>query len=102
MKTRLSVILTFLLLLFPASIYSQVSFSAEMLNVQRGSETRYQLRSDGNKYRYDFEESGMKGTVIVDQGKSKTAILLPEQKFVHYTDIHSSTSLMNDPYQIKV
>jgi len=99
MKTRISVILTFLFVLLPASIYSQLSFSAEMLNVQRGNETRYQLRSAGNKYRYDFEESGMKGSVIVDQENGKTAILMPEKKFVHYTDIQSSTSLMNDPYQ---
>lgn len=99
MKTKLPVLLTSLLLLIPASIYSQPAFSAEMLNVQNGNETIYKLRYGGNKYRYDFEQGGMKGTVIVDPGNGKTAILLPDEKFVHYTDIHSQTSLMNDPYQ---
>ncbi len=99
MQTRLSVILISLFLLLSTSIYGQLSFSAEMLNVQRGNETRYQLRSDGNKYRYDLEEEGMKGAVIVNQEEGKTAILMPEKKYVHYTDINSSTSLMNDPYQ---
>lgn len=59
----------------------------------------YKLQSDGNKYRYDFEEEGMRGIVIVDPAKGKTAIMMPEEKYVHYTDIHSQTSLMNDPFQ---
>ncbi|MFO7755409.1 MAG: DUF4412 domain-containing protein [Bacteroidales bacterium] len=77
----------------------QVSFTAEMVNVKQGHEIIYRLKSVGDKYRYDFEDGGMKGTVIVDQEKGKTAILLPDEKFVHYTDIHSSMSLMNDPCQ---
>lgn len=99
MNTRLPAIVTTLLLLLQPSVYSQLSFRAEMLNVQNGKETVYQLQSFGDKYRYDFEDSGMKGTVIVDREKGKTAILMPDKKFVHYTDIHSSMSLMNDPCQ---
>ncbi|MFP4489273.1 MAG: DUF4412 domain-containing protein [Bacteroidales bacterium] len=88
-----------LIIMIPALIYGQGAFRAEMINVREGSETRYHLRSDVNKYRYDFEEGGMKGIVIVDKEKGKTAILMPDKKFVHYTDIHSSMSLMNDPCQ---
>ena len=99
MKIVTPIIVSVFLFLIPASSQGQVSFKATMLNVKRGTETVYQLQSMGEKYRYDFEEGGMKGTVIVDQEKDKTAILMPDEKFVHYTEIHSSTSLMNDPYQ---
>jgi len=99
MKYTHSIILSLLLFLPLTSSYGQSAFRAEMINVKRGSETVYQLQVKGEKYRYDFEEGGMKGTVIIDQEKGQTAILMPDKKFVHYTDIHSSTSLMNDPYQ---
>jgi hypothetical protein len=99
MKTIMQITIISLLALIPVMIHGQNSFSAEMLNVRRGTESIYQLQSMGEKYRYDFDESGMKGIVIVDQEKGETAILMPDEKFVHYTDIHSQTSLMNDPYQ---
>ncbi|MDT8400750.1 MAG: hypothetical protein RQ743_03565 [Bacteroidales bacterium] len=99
MKNLFAIFLSTIFSLSAALSYSQSPFSAEMLNVQSGSEKLYKLHSDGLKYRYDFNEDGQKGIVIVDPGAGKTAILLPEEKFVHYTDIHSSTSLMNDPYQ---
>lgn len=97
-KTKRKVITVFFAMI-PLLIHGQSAFRAEMINVQRGNETVYVLQSMGEKYRYDFEEGGRKGVVIVDQGKGRTAILMPDEKFVHYTDIHSSTSLMNDPYQ---
>lgn len=99
MKTKFTIVLSVIFSFYTTLSFSQSSFSAEMLNVQRGTERVYKLQSDGLKYRYDFEESGMKGTVIVDPEKGQTAILMPDEKYVHYTDIHSSTSLMNDPYQ---
>ena len=99
MKTKILSAVTLLFLIVPLSTYCQSPFSAEMINVQRGTERLYKLQSDGLKYRYDFNENGMKGTVIVDPEEGKTAILLPDEKYVHYTDINSSTSLMNDPYQ---
>ncbi|MEE4215369.1 MAG: hypothetical protein V2I34_09880 [Bacteroidales bacterium] len=99
MRNKFAIFLTAIFSLITLLSYSQSPFSAEMINVQRGTERLYKLQSNGLKYRYDFNESGMEGTVIVDPGAGKTAILLPEEKFVHYTEIHSSTSLMNDPYQ---
>jgi len=88
-----------LIVILPVTSFGQSAFRAKMINVKRGSETSYKLQVKGEMYRYDFEEGGMKGTVIVDPLKGKTAILLPDEKLVHYTDIHSSASLMNDPYQ---
>lgn len=94
-RKTILVLMTFV----PLLLHGQDAFRAEMINVHGGSEKVYKLQSDGKNYRYDFEDGGMKGTVIVDREKGKTAILLPDEKFVHYTDIHSSMSLMNDPCQ---
>ena len=100
MKPKLSIVFSVICSLCTTlSSYSQASFSAEMVNVQGGTEIVYKLQSDGNKYRYDFEEEGMRGIVIVDPAKGKTAILIPDEKYVHHTEINSPKSLMNDPYQ---
>lgn len=102
MKTMIKsfrISLSIICLLIAVSSNGQTHFTAEMVNVQRGSEKIYTLRSNGEMYRYDFEEEGMTGIVIVNSGKGRTAIVMPEKKYVHFTDIHSSTSLMNDPYQ---
>lgn len=79
--------------------FVQAQFSAELTDVTKGKGKLYHLQSDGSRYRYNFDESGMKGTVIVDPSNNKTAILLPDEKFVHYTELTSQMSLMNDPYQ---
>lgn len=99
MKKSRRIIVICIIAAIPVLMHGQTPFKAEMINARQGKETVYQLQSIGIKYRYDFEDSGMKGIVIVDQEKGETAILLPDEKFVHYTDIHSQTSLMNDPYQ---
>jgi len=91
-------ILIILAILSGAS-HLQAQFSAELSDVTRGKKKLYHLQSDGSRYRYDFDESGMKGIVIVDPSNNKTAILLPDEKFVHYTELTSQMSLMNDPYQ---
>jgi len=99
MKNSMRIVLLVLLALPAACLYGQSTFSATMINTVNGTERVYKLQSDGQKYRYDFEESGMRGIVIVDPVKGKTAILMPDEKYVHFTPITSRTSLMNDPYQ---
>ena len=74
-------------------------FSATMKNVVSGKERTYQVYSDGEKYRYDFVEDGINGVVIVEPSKSKTSILMPEKKYVHYTETSSVESRSNDPVQ---
>lgn len=83
------------LLVLPLS----AQFKADLVNVKKGNKSIYHLQSDGTKYRYDFEESGMKGIVIVNPEKGKTAILMPDKKFVHYTELSSGVSMANDPFQ---
>lgn len=74
-------------------------FSATMKNVVSGKEHVYQVFFDGEKYRYDFVEDGINGIVIVEPLKSKTAILMPDKKYVHYTETSSVESRSNDPVQ---
>jgi len=99
MKNLIRTGIVVLMILSPDCIYGQSPFTAKMINTVNGAERVYKLQSDGEKYRYDFEESGMSGTVIVDPDKGKTAILMPDEKYVHFTPTTSRTSLMNDPYQ---
>lgn len=88
-----------LLTTLPFILQGQSSFVAKMTDRKLGNKIMYTVTSDGEKYRYDFIESGIPGTIIVNQGKNKTVILRPEKKYVHYTETSSVTSKMNDPVQ---
>lgn len=99
MKNTIRNTVIILTAILPVVVFGQVPFSAEMANVQRGNKKVYQVQSNGSMYRYDFDEDGMKGTVIVNPQKKITAILMHDKKFVHYTETSSSTSRSNDPVQ---
>ena len=87
----------FIVSLFVLPLCAQ--FTAELTDVQRGNKKTYIVKSDGTKYRYDFEEDGIKGVVIVNSAAERTALLFPEKKQVLYGDLTSSMSLMGDPFQ---
>ncbi len=91
------VILLFTVSLFILPLCAQ--FTAELTDVQQGNKKTYIVKSDGEKYRYDFEEDGIKGVVIVDPVANRTAILYPDNKYVRYTETTSSFSGMMDPNQ---
>ena len=91
------IILLFLVSLFVLPLCAQ--FTAELTDVQRGNKKIYIVKSDGTKYRYDFEEDGMKGVVIVDPATNQTAILYPDKKFVRYIETTSAFSGSMDPNQ---
>jgi hypothetical protein len=74
-------------------------FQAEMISAEAGVERHYKVYSDATRYRYEFEEAGMNGVVIVFPGENKTYILLPEGKMVHQTTCDAIISKMNDPVQ---
>lgn len=99
MKRKIECTVIFLISLLPFILPGQEAFKAEMANVKQGTKEIYQVQSDGDKYRYDFEEDLEKGTVIVEPGKGKTAILFPAKKFVHFTETSSMISRVNDPVQ---
>lgn len=95
MKTLLVTALVWLL--SACNTYAQ--FSANMINVVQGHQREYKVYSDLNMYRYEFEESGMKGVVIVHPEQNKTYILIPDEKYVHVTTCDGMMSRMNDPWQ---
>ena len=74
-------------------------FQARLLNSFSGTERYYDVYSDLTQYRYEFEEDGMKGIVMVNPGINRTAILIPEKKYVHITTCDGMMSRMNDPVQ---
>jgi len=88
-----------LLTTLPFILHAQNSFVAKMLDRKLGTKIMYTITSDGEKYRYDFIESGKEGIIIVNPVKNETAILWPEKKFVHYTETTSYVSRSNDPVQ---
>lgn len=77
----------------------QGQFQAKMINHLSGTERIYKVYSDLNKYRYEFEEDGEAGIVIVDPIENSTAILVPGKKYVHLTTCDGMMSRMNDPVQ---
>lgn len=91
------VILLFAVSMFILPLYAQ--FTAELTIAEQGNKKIYLIQSDGSKYRYDFEEDGMKGVVIVDPVANRTAILYPDRKYVRYTETTSAFSGMMDPNQ---
>ncbi len=78
MKNNLPKLILLTLGLISGISLCQTQFSAQLTDVTRGNKKIYQLRSDGTRYRFDFEASGMKGTVIVDPASEKTTILMPD------------------------
>jgi len=70
-----------------------------MHNVISGNERIYTVYSDGNHYRYEFDEDGMEGIVIVYPEKNETHVLFPSKKLVHNTACDDVMSRMNDPVQ---
>ena len=99
MKTKTLITLILVAISFPFSINAQKAFQAKMMNRRLGSKTIYQVRSDGDKYRYDFIEGGQTIIVIVNPAQGKTAILMPQAKNVHFTQTSSRMSRSNDPVQ---
>ncbi len=99
MNSKIQFTIIFLIALLPMILQGQESFTAEMTNVKQGTKEIYQVQSNGEKYRYDFEENGEKGIVIVDPEEGKTAILFPSKQMVHFTETSSIISRSNDPVQ---
>ena len=85
------------LLLLPAISYGQ--WQATMTNTISGNEQHYIVYSDISQYRYEFNQDGINGVVIVKPGDNITAIILVDEKMVHYTPADGMMSVMNDPAQ---
>ena len=85
------------MLIIPLMVSAQ--WQAMMTNSIQGNVQLYKVHSDGNQYSYEFNSDGMHGIVIVKPDENKTAIMLVNEKKVHYTKSDGMMSQMNDPVQ---
>lgn len=74
-------------------------WQANMTSSLSSDEKEYKVYSDLIQYRYEFEEDEMNGVVIVNPETNVTAIMLLNEKKVHYTPTDGMLSGMNDPVQ---
>lgn len=97
MKKRNYICCFIFLLIIPALSMGQ--WQANMINSISGGEKHYKVYSNLNQYRYEFNEDGMSGVVIANPETNITAIMLLDEKKVHYTALDGMLSSMNDPVQ---
>lgn len=97
MKKKNIICCFIVLLLLPTISYGQ--WQATMTNTISGNKQHYIVYSDMNQYRYEFNQDGINGLVIVNPAENITAIILLDEKMVHYTPADGMTSVMNDPAQ---
>jgi hypothetical protein len=100
MKTKQQFIqLTLILLLSVLSLNSFAQFTGDMVFNADGQERQFKVYSAEAGYRYDFEEHGSKGAVIVKAGAKNVIILMPDQKMAMINPAGSAMSMNSDPLQ---
>jgi len=94
---KLSILVTLLIaLLLPGTnVYGQ--FTAEMHFTTSGKERVFQIYSDGNNYRYEFNEDAQEGIVIVPKSADYIFVLIPQQKMAIKSSASSQMSMSSDP-----
>jgi len=91
-------LLVIAILVLPFVSFAQ--WQADMVNrINSDSEKSYHVHSDLQQYRYDFTDEGMQGAVIVIPDENTSAILMLNEKKVHYTPSNGFISVTNDPVQ---
>jgi len=81
------------LLLLPIS----AQFKAKMVFNTMGQARSFKVFSADNGYRYEFNEKGQEGVVIVKKGSPEIIILMPQQKMAMKGSADSPMSMGNDP-----
>lgn len=89
------------IILFALVSLSGLSLSAQFkgrMNFNSMGETRsFAVHSADAGYRYDFDEDGQRGAVIVRNGSGEVIILMPQQKMAMKSPADSPMSQSNDP-----
>ena len=79
--------------LFPLS----AQFKAKMVFNSMGKERAFTVYSADDGYRYEFNEDGQEGIVIVKNGSTDVIILMPQQKMAMKSPAESPMSMGSDP-----
>ena len=91
------IILLFLVSLFVLPLSAQ--FKAKMVFNYMGNERAFTVYSADEGYRYEFNEDGQEGVVIVQKGSKELIILMPQQKMAMKSSAESPMSIASDPLQ---
>jgi hypothetical protein len=92
MKKLLFLVCTILLVL-PVS----AQFKAKMYFTSMGQDHVFTVYSADAGYRYEFNEHGQAGAIIVKQGSNDVIILMPQQKMAMKSSADDKMSMGNDP-----
>lgn len=82
------------------SIHTLGQFQANMHFILSGIEKDFKVFSDQDRYRYEFNEDGQEGVVIVLNGSNEVFVLMPQQKMAIKTISSSQMSMANDPVKL--
>ena len=94
---KISSLLSVFIILLLANITVHGQFTAEMHFKTSGKERVFQIYSDGSNYRYEFNEDGQEGIVIVPEGADHIFVLMPQQKMAIKSSASSEMSMSTDP-----
>ncbi len=72
-------------------------FKGKMVFKTMDKERHFTVYSCDTGYRYDFDEDGQKGAVIVNGNSSEIIILMPQQKMAMKSPASSPMSMSSDP-----
>ena len=72
-------------------------FKAKMVFKTMGNERIFTVYSSGAGYRYEFNEGGQEGAIIVKKGSQQVIILMPQQKMAMISSAENPMSMGNDP-----
>ncbi|MBS4032875.1 MAG: DUF4412 domain-containing protein [Ignavibacterium sp.] len=94
-KNFIELISVIVLLLFTSSAFGQ--FKAKMFFTSMGEEHLFYVYSTAEGYRYEFNEDGQEGVVIVKKESPEVIILMPEQKMAMKNSKENPMTMGNDP-----
>ena len=72
-------------------------FTGTMVFTNMGKERHFKVYQADEGYRYDFDEDGQQGAVIVKVGSAEVIMLMPRQKMAMKSPAGSPMSMGNDP-----
>jgi outer membrane lipoprotein-sorting protein len=96
---QLTILLAVILVLSGLSITSFAQFTGDMVFNKDGQEKQFKVYSAEAGYRYDFEENGSIGAIIVRSGSKDVIVLMPDQKMAMKNPGGSAMSMNSDPLQ---
>lgn len=89
-----------IIILFAATLLvlpMSAQFKGKMHFTSMGQERVFTVYSADAAYRYEFNENGMEGVIIVKKGSPEVIILMPQQKMAMKGSASDPMSMGNDP-----